>query len=221
MNSSPTGGRSDETFSGGKKTFWSSYKLTIYLLWSSAHLVPVLHSHKAPSQAQRRPEMQDHLQTDSRCRSWRKGCHSSLHLTNLGSSPRYQHWINKRNHIISGLLALLEQNSNKRSKDGKTKQRRAQSTDPWTVLWFALKTNRNILCYWHADVSGISPHKTLKPALMKLQDQVSVHNAAESQHDQTTWPRVQRQLKNSAKVRQNRVENEWLRYPDWPPEGAT
>lgn len=144
---------------GEKKTFWSLYKLTIYLLWSSTRLVPVLHSHKAPSQAQRRPEMQARLQTDSRCRSWRKGCHSSLHLTNLGSSPHYQHWINKQNHIISGLLALLEQNSNKRSKDGKTKQRRAQSTDPWTVLWFALKTNRNILCYRHADVSGISPHK--------------------------------------------------------------
>lgn len=127
---------------------------------------------------------------DSHCRSWRKGCRSSLHLTNLESSPHYQHCIDKRNRIISGPLALLEQSGNKRSKAiWKTKRCRAKSPYTWTVLGFALKTNRNILSYRHAD---ISLSKALKLASMTLQDQVSLHNAKK-----TTRPNNMTRHKNA------------------------
>lgn len=217
------GGRSEEPFSPKNKQkipkspIWGLYKPATYLLWSSARPVPALHSHKAPSQAQRWPEKRAHLQMDSRCRSWRKGCRSSLHLTNLESSPHYQHCIDKWNHIISGPLAFLEQSSNKRSKTiRKTKQCRAKS--PWTVLGFALKTNGNILSYGHAD---ISLHKALTLASLILQDQVSLHIAEKK----TTRPNnMTRHKKATEKLSKSQTNHCWKRmtkYPDWPQGGAT
>lgn len=61
----------------------------------------------------------------------------------------------------------------------------------------------DILRYRHADVSGISPHKALKPALMKLQDQVSLHNAEERQHDQTTRHSITQQKPDKSELKTN------------------